>query len=1123
MKSTVSEIMQNDFLNESEWLQMLLRYSTDGIHILDNRGFLIQSTHQFCDMLGYSSCSEMQGMHISEWETQLSLEQIQKKISEELDQPERRFVFESRHRKKNGSLIDVEITTQAIPIQDRLLIFASSREITPRKVLEQNLEDYSHRLNRLIEFNQLLSEINEITARADNGDYLLNRICQLTVERTRTKLACLLRPNHQGSFQVIVAAGHTNYLRNIQISKHKDLPEGQGVMGRAWRSQQPIFVQSIIHDPKMAPWHQKALEYGFTATASLPIFRQGKPWAIFSVYQDEENLFDEDLQKILRDISKDISFGLDHLETLTAQQQADAFNVALLHNLKVGINVVRYPDRVIERINQRLMQMYGATSLEEITGRSVKDFYPDEKTYRLVGSFSKKILNGESGLLREVPFRRLDGEIIYVDLTGQVLKLNGKNVSKIVWTYIDVTERHRKDEAIKRLNHERQMLLSNTTAGIDMVRYPERTVSEANQAFMDIMGYQKIEDLIGKDTQCFYPSIEENNRMENLSRKVLHKGYGNLRDLKIRRQDGTIIYLDISGRKLDSSNPEHPIIVWTSIDVTERYELNKKLSRQALTDPLTQLPNRRALDLELEKAIARANRHKRLLAIVMVDLDEFKPINDTHGHELGDKVLQVIADRLLQTIRKTDYASRLGGDEFVLLLEDCQSVSEISTVLDKISRTIRVPIPFQQKNQTFSVSINLSAGVCIYPFEDTSNPDTLLRKADQALYESKNHKLNRRAFWTLYGDSFQAKPSDIQNLLTNGGLRVWYQPILDNLSRKIVGIEALARIETRDKEILLPNIFLAHLNQEDIFNLSQNVLTQAIKDLAYLDQKGIKLWGSVNVDPISISDHCVSCLEKVLSESCIEPSRVILEILEGTNFSQQKKAVEHLKSLKRLGVRLALDDIGSAYSSLLHLKDLPIDEIKLDQEFIRTIPIEPSGIIFAETIHDLAADLDVSMVAEGVENDEILDTMTVLNIPFLQGYAIAKPMPLDALPAFLEHEPITHRHHPVSLLGLYAKHVAYDRNIQKTLKHDPKLITNAKLRDILACPFTKSFHDLDLPDHHPIASLHQSYHATLAQIHSQMLNSQASPDWTSLTKIHHQLLDTIWLEISKSRKDHHPY
>lgn len=527
-------------------------------------------------------------------------------------------------------------------------------------------------------------------------------------------------------------------------------------------------------------------------------------------------------------------------------------------------------------------------------------------------------------------------------------------------------------------------------------------------------------------------------------------------------------------------------------------QYRETLKNLAHTDALTDLPNRRALETQMEQAMLRAIRHNRLLAVCMLDLDDFKPINDTYGHEIGDEVLVTLGKRLTGMLRKSDFIARYGGDEFVLLLEDLAGHADLTQVLQKIEEIITTPILLSNGE---SVQVGASMGVVLYPFADTDQADQLLRWSDQALYEIKAHKADRENCWALFGEeNFADQRNPAQVLLDNGALEVWYQPILDSRKGKIVGIEALARLRDENGTIWPPARFLPQLHGEDFSDLNKQVLTQALEDLSILDAQGWPLWVSVNLDPRSLSGSCITCLREILGESTVDASRITLEILEGEDFLERQTALELLLEIKALGFRLALDDVGSAYSSLLRMKELPIDEIKLDQGFVRSLEQRPQDLHFLNAIQDLANGMQVDLVVEGVETEDILDAVTVMGSTLLQGYAIARPMPFAELQAFLKHSVFPHRHRPISLLGLYATRLAQHEALKKTIIRSPRAVDYLTLADATVCSLHGDIHRLGGDNANRLDHLHREYHRAIAVMDALLLASTSGADWSAVNQ-----------------------
>ncbi len=965
----------------------------------------------------------------------------------------------------------------------------------------------------------------------------------------------------------------------------------------------------------------------------------------------------------------------DQRDLLERTRKAEAFNSTLLNNASVGINMLRYPERILEYTNQAMLDIYGVASAQVLLGRSSRDFFYDDETFAKVGELAEVILTHGNGRLRNVLYRRLDSSAVYVDLAGQKLPSMAGEPERIVWTFVDVTERNRLDQqlhlqlsfnamlakaneiiaaatsidvllkdlcemartamnlplvwigqpdtdgyfqplaasgtvehlqeirisilpdhpdgrgasatvwrtgqavyspvlaqtatVVSRLESaaryglkaraalpvrfkgsiwgvlslyfaeatefddilknvlqslaanigfgldrldmaekERQAhayndtLLNNATAGIVMVRFPERSIMQVNQAFLHMFGYADEQVMVGKNVRELYVDQKAYDDTGAFARSVIRgeNERATLRDVAFRHASGKTIFMDISARRLDG---EHDVLVATFVDVTERHHLSEQLARQAMYDALTDLPNRRALGLELEKAMARALRRQRLLAVCLMDLDEFKPVNDTWGHEVGDWVLQTVARRLRANLRSTDFVARLGGDEFVLLLEDCSSMEEISHALRKAGDAVQLPMVLVDETR---IQVGLSAGVCLYPLDgENNNPDALLRYADQALYVSKAQKADRHQFWFLCGETVVQQTNAYQNMLNTGGLLVYYQPVLDNASGRIVGVEALARLQDANGTVFAPAEFLSSLNKKDLFELSRQVLLQATTDMAYLESMGYPLWVSVNIDPTSINAQCVSCLQNIIQQQQLPAARIMLEILEGGDFLEDQQTVAHLTALSALGVRLALDDVGSAYSSLLRLKELPIDEIKLGQGFIRTLETDPSGMLFAVTVYDLSCDLAVDMVVEGVETGDIFDAVSVLGVPLLQGYQIAHPMPIDALTIFLHNWKPGDQKQPASLLGLYTKQVNQDRAVRNMLRQKSSDINAEQIADARNCPVFNDMLRLGIAADHPLHTVHQQYHDAI----SALIHAPKPDNWRNIQQIQNTFLQMI--------------
>ncbi len=485
-------------------------------------------------------------------------------------------------------------------------------DITEKKRLETSL-------NHSRDFHTLLSHANEVIAQAIDEKVLLQQICDLAITNTKLGVVWIGQPDEQGWFHYQATAGEIDFLDGLRISNREYFPEGNGSVGRAWRAEQPVFYHSIMNNPTMTPWRDRIEKLGLKSSAALPIFRKEKIWGILAVYHIEEEVFNDDLQKILIDLAQDIGYGLERLDLEMQKRQANQLNDILLNSLNAGVAIVRYPERKLEWVNQGIVDIYGARSSADIIEKITRNIYPDETIAQRIEVLAKYVLRNGKGKLSDILNRRFDGTSIYVDVFGQNY-VRGDGVDRIIWTYIDVTDRHQHEQQIRELSKQKSLLLDNTIAGLDVVRYPERVITEANQRFVELMGYKRLEEVIGMPTFKVYPNEHEYKRMDELSHTVLAQGQGFLRDIIVQNPDGKQRYLDIEG-KLLSSEDDHTSIIWTSVDVTERHHLMENWMQEARIR--LNLINNTAIGIILvnrDRTIIRANR--RILDLLGYEEEE---------------------------------------------------------------------------------------------------------------------------------------------------------------------------------------------------------------------------------------------------------------------------------------------------------------------------------------------------------------------------------------------------------------------------------------------------------------------------------------------------------------------
>jgi diguanylate cyclase (GGDEF)-like protein/PAS domain S-box-containing protein len=437
-------------------------------------------------------------------------------------------------------------------------------------------------------------------------------------------------------------------------------------------------------------------------------------------------------------------------------------------------------------------------------------------------------------------------------------------------------------------------------------------------------------------------------------------------------------------------------------DVGDRYRLMQEIEWRAGHDILTNLPNRLLLADRLAQAAAAANRNGTLVGVVMVDLDNFKPVNDKFGHASGDELLKHVASRLMNAVRGGDTVARLGGDEFVLLLTDMHDVALIETTLQRVLDELSTPYLMQGETITLSGSI----GASVYPL-DHENFDSLLRYADQAMYRAKQAGGNRMQLFDRSIDS-QARANlqrvdQIRQAIEQDQLRLHYQPKVNMRTGEIVGLEALVRWQHPERGLLGPIEFLPLIEASElIVDIGEWVMHAALAQMAVWDEEGHAWPVSVNVAPRHMQiENFAARLQSILAaHPNVAPARLELEIIESTGIEDLHRVRLIMAECQALGVGFALDDFGTAYSSLAYLKRLPAKTLKIDQSFVRGMLEDEEDLAIVEAMVSLAKVFDRTVVAEGVETIEHGVMLMRLGCDLAQGYGIGRPLPAAAVPAW---------------------------------------------------------------------------------------------------------------------------
>ncbi|MDP1595473.1 MAG: EAL domain-containing protein [Methylotenera sp.] len=530
----------------------------------------------------------------------------------------------------------------------------------------------------------------------------------------------------------------------------------------------------------------------------------------------------------------------------------------------------------------------------------------------------------------------------------------------------------------------------------------EARIIEVNPAFSEITRYLHA-DAMGHTPQdlgfCTYdPSLLEQLWQVSASDGEWRGETWN------RRVDGQVYaaWLDIFTVRDESQNITNYVGLFS--DITESKEQQQNLERMAYHDPLTQLPNRALLADRLQQALARSERSGEVLAVCCLDLDGFKPVNDTLGHEAGDYLLVQLAVRMSVCLRDGDTVARLGGDEFAVLLCGLNDIGECEQILGRLLSTIKMPYDIAGEK----VSISSSIGYTVFP-ADNNAPDTLLRHADHAMYQAKVSGGSRiQLFDADHDREFRGLRQDrerIEAALPNGEFRLFYQPKVDLREGKVVGMEALIRWQHPEQGLRPPITFLPIVENTDFsILLGEWVISEALRQMVIWLNAGLDFQVSVNIAALHmVQANFAERLALLLAEFPeISPKKLELEITETAAIEDVAGVAHTINKCKLLGVSFALDDFGVGYSSLTYLRRLPVAVIKIDQSFVRDMLLDADDLAVVAGVISLSRDFKRKVVAEGVETAEQGVWLLRMGCSVVQGYGIARPMPAIEVQAWVE-------------------------------------------------------------------------------------------------------------------------
>ncbi|MBF0380241.1 MAG: EAL domain-containing protein [Magnetococcales bacterium] len=663
-----------------------------------------------------------------------------------------------------------------------------------------------------------------------------------------------------------------------------------------------------------------------------------------------------------------------------------------------------------QELHDAYLENYLATGIKNIIGsiREVEGICTDGGRFPLELSVSEFKVEGKTfftGILHDITERKQAKEALHEAYSELERRVNKRTKE------LEIANKKLKQEAQERDRTERGLRMAakvfeNASEAI-VITDPEAIIIDINQAYTTITGFEK-EDVVGKN-----PSIGQSGRHDKAFYELMWKTLiskdqwsGEIWD---RNKQGKIYpkWLTINAVKDKSNKITNYVGIFSDISRIKATE--QRLEQLAFYDPLTNLPNRMLFQDRLTLEFEDAKRYKKQVAVMFIDLDRFKIVNDTLGHSAGDQLLIEISRRLTSCVRRTDTVSRLGGDEFTVILTDIDDGKGVAKIASKIIFSLQKTVAIQEHN----VHVGASIGIALYP-DDGEDFDTINKHADVAMYHAKD---SGRGNFKFYKDEMNAKSSsrmklenELHDALEDDQFVLHFQPKLDIESGTIRGMEALVRWQRSDGSMVPPFQFIPLAEEIGlIIPMGKRILEMACSFNKYLlDVEKIPLKVAVNLSPRQFQQVDIhQMVESVLKDTGLPAEYLELEVTESMMMDDSEQATSILNQFRDLDLSISMDDFGTGYSSLSYLKKFPIHTLKIDQSFVRDLTIDSDDAAIVSAIVSMAKSLKLRVVAEGVETVEQLEFLKNIGCQELQGYLISRPIPAEEFSRFLKDKPFS--------------------------------------------------------------------------------------------------------------------
>lgn len=636
-------------------------------------------------------------------------------------------------------------------------------------------------------------------------------------------------------------------------------------------------------------------------------------------------------------------------------------------------------------INKLYEELFSVTN-EQMRGKTDSELF-DEAVVTQIRDNEQRVFDNLLPIQVEEVMPQGDSLHTYLSVKFPLFD-DDKQVIAICGISTDITDRKRAENDLMLAKN----IIENANEGV-VVTDLEGVITDVNEAYESITGYSR-DEVVGQT-----PAVNKSGRhdrafYQEMWNCIHDKGFwqGEIWD---RRKSGEVYpkWLSINTVRDDKGKPSHYVGIFS--DITSKKSTEEQLERLAYFDSLTALPNRLLFRDRLGQEIAAARRHENKVALLFLDLDRFKYVNDTLGHAAGDELLQIVAQTLQDNVRDSDTVSRLGGDEFTVIIPDIDHVDQVSGITQKIIDELGMPLQLRGQE----VQIGASVGVAIFP-DDGDNIDQLSRHADMALYKAKDEGRNNFQFFSaelqIHIAERLALEEDLRKGLQRNEFLLYYQPKYNVATGDISGMESLVRWQQPERGLVSPVDFIPLAEETGlIIPMSEFILREACQQTAaWIAASNLPLKVAVNLSARQFQQQdLIGVIKSVLAESGLPAASLELELTESMVMGNVDEAIQTMHALRDLGLSLAIDDFGTGYSSLSYLKRFPINTLKIDQSFVRDLTTDSDDASIIQAIIAMGRQLDMHVVAEGVETKEQLEFLRQHECEEVQGYLMSRPLP----------------------------------------------------------------------------------------------------------------------------------